>query len=182
MSFGRFAGCLGAVAALIVFSQVADAQARGVSANNGPGAYSAGDQYGADATLRQALDTMQAGNYEMAEAMFLDVLKSKPNEPRANLMLGVTEMTLGKWEEAKKYLEVAVKASPREPDPKSRLGVTLVQLGDIKGAAAQRADLAKMDRSCKGKCRNAKWIADGLAMIDTAIAGAKAPGPLDAPR
>lgn len=176
-----FIECLIIATALIVLSQNASAQAHGSSANSGPGAYSASDLYGSNATLRQAMDTMQAGNYAMAEPMFLEVLQSKPKEPRANLMLGVTEMVLGKWEDAKKYLEVAVAASPREPDPRSRLGVTLVQLGDIEGATAQRAELAKMDAACRGKCRNAKWIADGLAMVDSAIATAKAPGPLDPP-
>ena len=55
---------------------------------------------------------MQAGNYSMAEPMFLEVLQSKPNDPRANLMLGVTEMTLGKWADAKTYLEAAVRIQP----------------------------------------------------------------------
>ncbi len=149
--------------------------------NNGPGSLSASNPYSTNANLSEAIGSMQAKNYELAELKFREVLQEKPNEPRANFMLGVTEMQLGKWEDAKTYLTNAVEISPREPDPKSRLGVTLVQLGDMKGAAAQRAELAKMDRACKGKCRNAKWITDGLAMIDTAVAGTKAPGALDAP-
>jgi hypothetical protein len=85
------------------------------------------------------------------------------------LMMGITKMSLDKWEEAKKFLEIAVRKSPKSPDPKSRLGVTLVKLGDIPGAMEQRAALEKMDKDCKGKCRNAEWIASGLAMINAAL-------------
>jgi predicted Zn-dependent protease len=162
------------IVASLALAGAAAAQARGSSANNGPGSLSASNPYGINATLREAMDTMQAGNYPMAERKFLEVLEEKPNEPRANFMLGVTEMALMKWEEAKKYLTKAVAISPREPDPKSRLGVTLVKLGDLDGAARQRADLARMDKACKGKCLNAKWITDGLAMIDSEMAAAKA--------
>jgi tetratricopeptide (TPR) repeat protein len=150
---------------------------RGSTANTGPGAYSASDLHGASATLREALDTMQAGNYPMAERKFLEFLEAQPKHPRANFMLGVTEMQLGKWPEAKKYLEIAVQAAPREPDPKSRLGVTLAKLGELDGAVRQRDELAKMDRECKGRCLNAKWIAGDLDMLDTAIAEAKASTP-----
>jgi Flp pilus assembly protein TadD len=77
-------------------------------------------------------------------------------------------MSLGKWEDAKKHLEVAVKKTPKEPDPRSRLGVTLVMLGDASGAMDQRAELEKMAKACKNTCRNAQWIANGIAMIDSA--------------
>jgi len=168
------AGCmLVLAAAAIALSGEAMAQ-KGSSANNGPGALSAADPYGANATLREALDTMQAGNYSLAERKFLEFLQAEPKHARANFMLGVTEMQLGKWPEAKKYLEIAVLAAPREPDPKSRLGVTLAKLGDMEGAAKQREELAKMDKACKGSCLNAKWISGDLAMLDAAIAGAKA--------
>jgi hypothetical protein len=34
-----------------------------------------------------------------------------------------------------------------------------------------------MDRECKGRCLNAKWIAGDLNMLDAAIAEAKASTP-----
>jgi hypothetical protein len=33
----------------------------------------------------------------------------------------------------------------------------------------QRADLEKMSKDCKGTCRKADWIANGLAMIDASL-------------
>jgi Flp pilus assembly protein TadD len=176
MSTGKRVGCLAAAILVLALSGAATAQ-RNVGGNgnsNGAGSLSASNPYSTNASIREAMNSKQAKNYEIAEMKFHEVLPAKPNEPRANLMLGVTEMALMKWEEAKKYLTRAVEISPREPDPKSRLGVTLVKLGDLDGAAKQRADLAAMDKACKGKCRNAKWIADGLAMIDGEVAAAKA--------
>jgi len=111
---------------------------------------------------------LQAKNYVVAESIFRDVLRQRPKHAEANLMMGVSKMGQEQWADARPYLEMAVKADPKNPDPKSRLGVTLVKLGDLEGAKEQRAALEKMDAACKGKCRNAEWIAGGLAMIDAA--------------
>ena len=173
MKTGQLGCMIVLAAAAVALSGEALAQ-RGGTANTGPGAYSASDPYGSNATLRQALDTMQSGNYPLAEKKFMEFLIAQPKHPRANFMLGVTEMQLGKWPEAKKYLEMAVEAAPREPDPKSRLGVTLAKLGDLDGAARQRDELVKMDKACKGSCLNAKWIAADITMVEAAIAEAKA--------
>ena len=179
MAFARRAGFSVLIISSLMLAGAGWAQrgGGGGTANTGPGTLSATNPYGTNATLREAMATMQAKNYEMAERKFLEVLQEKPNEPRANLMLGVTEMALSKWAEAKIYLTKAVEVSPREPDPKSRLAVTLIKLGDLNGAAKQRADLAAMDAACKGKCLNANWITDGLNMIDGAMATATATTP-----
>jgi Flp pilus assembly protein TadD len=170
MTFRNISLVLALAAAL---SGAAMAQ-KGSSANNGPGALSAADPYGSNATLREGMDAMQAGNYTLAESRLVEFLKAQPKHPRGNFMLGVAEMQLGKWPEAKTYLEMAVQTSPREPDPKGRLGITLAKLGDAAGAAKQREELGKMDKSCKGACANAKWIASNIAQLDAAIAEAKA--------
>jgi predicted Zn-dependent protease len=119
--------------------------------------------------FQQGVEALNAGNFEVAEGIFEEVLRASPTNPQANLMMGSTKMSINKWEEAKKYLEIAVRKDPKSPDPKSRLGVTLIKLGDIPGAMEQRAALEKMDKACKGKCRNAEWIASGIAMIDGAM-------------
>jgi Flp pilus assembly protein TadD len=175
MVTGKRIGSLAAVILALTFSGAAMAQ-RNVSggSGNGQGSLSASNPYSTNANLREAIGSMQAKNYALAEMKFHEVLQEKPNEPRANFMLGVTEMQLEKWQEAKTYLSNAVRISPREPDPKSRLAVTLLKLGDAEGAAAQRADLVKMSEACKGTCTNAKWIAADIEMIDTAMAAAKA--------
>jgi predicted Zn-dependent protease len=115
------------------------------------------------------VDAIRAKNFNVAEGIFAEVLRQNPTHPEGNLMMGTTKMSLGKWEEAKKYLEIAVRKDPKNPDPKSRLAVTLIKLGDTEGAMKQRADLEKMNQDCKGKCRNAEWIAGGLAMVDGAM-------------
>lgn len=118
---------------------------------------------------QNGVEALQARNFVVAEGIFEDFLLTNPNHADANFMLGVTKMSMEKWEEAKKYLEIAVRKNAKAPDPKSRLGVTLAKLGDVNGAMEQRAALEKMDKDCKGKCRNAQWISNGIAMIDAAL-------------
>jgi TolA-binding protein len=115
------------------------------------------------------VDAVQARNFQVAEGIFQEILDGNANHADANFMMGVTKMSLNKWDEARKFLEIAVKKSPKEPDPKSRLGVTLMKLGDLEGAKAQRDDLVKMQKQCKGSCRHAQWIDGGIAMIDGAM-------------
>jgi tetratricopeptide (TPR) repeat protein len=163
----------GLLAAGIVFAGAANAQVPRGLERSGAGAEASMAQQGLDAVsdkfYRDGVAAMQARNFQVAEGIFDEVLRRNPTHAEGNLMMGTTKMSLGKWEEAKEYLEVAVKKNPKSPDPKSRLGVTLIKLGDIDGAMKQRADIEKMDKDCKGKCRNAEWIAGGLAMIDGAM-------------
>ncbi len=119
---------------------------------------------------QDGVEALQARNFVVAEGIFEDFLLGNPTHPDANFMMGVTKMSMEKWEEAKTYLEVAVKKNSKAPDPKSRLGVTLAKLGDVNGAMEQRAALEKMGKDCKAKCRNAQWIANGITMIDEALA------------
>ncbi len=118
---------------------------------------------------QDGMDAMKAKNFVAAESIFEEVLRENGNHAEANLMMGTVKMSLGKWEEAKKFLEIAAKKSPKAPDPKSRLGVTLIKLGDINGAMAQRAELEKLDKACKGTCKEAQWITGGIAMIDSSL-------------
>lgn len=112
---------------------------------------------------------IKAKNFQVAEGIFDEYLRQNPTHPEANLMMGTTKMSLGKWEDARKHLDIAARKDKKNPDPKSRLAVTLIKLGDMEGAMAQRAELEKMSKDCKGKCRNAEWIAAGLAMVDAAM-------------
>ena len=127
------------------------------------------------------LEALQAGNFAVAEGIFRDILRDQPTHADLNFLLGVTEMALEKWGEAQKYLEIAVRKSPKKPDPKSRLGVTLIKLGDREGAMKQRADLEKMASACKDRCRDAQWIAEGIAMIDGAARQPVTPAVTSAP-
>jgi hypothetical protein len=44
-------------------------------------------------------------------------------------------------------------------------------LNDRDGVSRQRAELVKLDEACKGACGDARWIADGIALVDQALAG-----------
>ena len=115
---------------------------------------------------QSGLNAIMAKDFESAENIFEEILRQKIGDADASFYAGVAEMSLSKWEEAKAHLEVAAKKKPKEPDPKSRLGVTLAKLGDTAGAMEQRNALEKMNKDCKGTCKNAQFIASGIAMID----------------
>jgi Tfp pilus assembly protein PilF len=175
----RISGLIAAGAAALVLAGAASAQVPRGLERSGPGAEASSSAQGMSAMsarrFQTGVEAMQAKNFAIAEGIFDEFLRTNPTHAEANLLMGTTKMSLGKWDDAKKYLEIAVRKAPKNPDPKSRLGVTLIKLGDVDGAMQQRAELEKMNADCKGKCRNADWITQGLAMIDAALPAK--PGP-----
>ena len=122
------------------------------------------------------IEALQNQNYPAAEKAFSDLLARVPTNSDANYLMGLAKLGRQNWGEHKPFLEIAVKEEPKRPEPKVRLGVTYVRLNDIDAAKRQRAELVKIDRKCKGACGDAAAIADGLALLDKALAsqGSKA--------
>ena len=81
-------------------------------------------------------------------------------------------MELGKWDEARHYLRTPARELRKDPKPKSLLGVTYARLGDVASANAQRDALLKMAAACNGTCETSAEIANGIQMIDSALAEA----------
>jgi Flp pilus assembly protein TadD len=158
------------VFAAVLASGAAHAQRYGApAAGLNPTALSRDTQRINTGQYQSGLTALANKNFENAESIFEEILRQKIGDADASFYAGVAEMSLGKWEEARDHLEVAAKKKPKEPDPKSRLGITLAKLGDTAGALEQRAALEKMNKDCKGSCKNAQFIASGIAMIDSAI-------------
>jgi uncharacterized protein HemY len=135
-----------------------------------------------NAGLQQAAqEALQAGNFGVAEAALRDLVRADRFNPTLNLMLGVALMGQERWSDARGPLEVAVKKAPKSPDAKSRLAVTYLKLGETVLAEQQRADLVKLSDKCKGSCRDAPWIASGLALIDKTTGPAAPFAPAAAP-
>jgi Flp pilus assembly protein TadD len=154
----------------LVVTGLAEAQRYGApAAGLDPTALSRDTQRINTGQYQSGMTALANKNFENAENIFEEILRQKIGDADASFFAGVAEMSLGKWEEAKEHLEVAARKKPKEPDPKSRLGITLAKLGDTAGALEQRAALQKMDKECKGSCKNAQFIASGIAMIDSAI-------------
>jgi hypothetical protein len=118
-----------------------------------------------------ATEALAAQDYAGAEATLAVLVKRDPTTLDARFLMGLAKGGLGKWEEARSHLEAAVKSEPTRPEPKARLGLAYAMLNDTAGVARQRAELAKLDAACKGTCNDAKWIAEGIAMVDQAAAG-----------
>lgn len=119
---------------------------------------------------QNGVEALESKNYLLAEKTLNDLLRRYPTTTDANFLMGLAEVGLEKWTEAKGFLETAVKMEPTRPEPKTRLGLTYVRLGDIDSAMKQRAELASLDRDCKKVCGDAEWIADGLMLLDKALA------------
>jgi hypothetical protein len=118
-----------------------------------------------------ATEALAAQDYAGAEATLAVLVKRDPTTLDARFLMGLAKGGLGKWEEARSHLEAAVKSEPTRPEPKARLGLAYAMLNNSEGVSRQRAELAKLDAACKGTCSDAKWIADGIAMVDQAAAG-----------
>jgi hypothetical protein len=101
------------------------------------------------------------------------LLKDDPQNPDLNFLMGLAEIGLSRWEAAKGHLQTSVALKPTRPEPKTRLGLTYIDLGDIPSAQKMRAELADLDAACKGSCADAVWIADGLFLLDRALAAKK---------
>ncbi|MFT3725085.1 MAG: hypothetical protein QM773_16055 [Hyphomonadaceae bacterium] len=113
---------------------------------------------------------LQANDFTKAEEIFTKSLLYNKNDVTARFYMGVTKVKLEKWEEAKRYLRTPARELRKVPDPKGYLGVTYAKLGDTEAALAQRASLLKMAEACQGTCEHSSYIANGIQMIDEALA------------
>lgn len=118
-----------------------------------------------------ATSALSAQDYAGAEAVLAQLVRRNPTTLDADFLMGLAKSGLGKWEEARTHFEAAVKSEPKRPEPKARLGLAYAMLNNTDGVNRQRAELVKLDEACKGACSDAKWIADGIALVDQALAG-----------
>ena len=118
----------------------------------------------------RALASLQAKNFATAETEFAELMQRGRREPGANFLMGLTKIGLGKWEEAQVFLEAAIVDQPKRPEPRTRLGITYIKLNKTDAARQQRAALASLDAECKRTCKDATWIAEGLSLLDQALA------------
>jgi hypothetical protein len=119
---------------------------------------------------QQGLAALQAKDFAAAEAAFTDLLRRNPSAVGASFMLGLSKIGLEKWEEARVALERAVVDEPERPEPKTRLGLTHVMLQNADSARQQRDALIRLDIDCKGSCKDAAWIKDGITALNQALA------------
>lgn len=119
---------------------------------------------------QQGLTALQGKDFATAETAFTELLRRKPSAVGASFMLGLSKIGLEKWDEAKVALERAVVDEPDRPEPKTRLGLTHIMLQNADGARQQRDALVMLDVDCRGTCKDAVWIKDGIVALDQALA------------
>lgn len=82
------------------------------------------------ATLAQAKQLKESGQFEAAARQFSAVLAAEPNQPEANFHLASILAHVGRVPEATPYMERAAAAAPQEPE-------VLAGLAQLYGAAGQ---------------------------------------------
>ncbi|GGA38524.1 tetratricopeptide repeat protein [Dyella nitratireducens] len=74
------------------------------------------------AVLKQALQSHQAGDLDIAERLYNDVLELRAGQPDAMHYLGVLCHQRGRSDEGMRLIEAALKITPRHPDAHNNLG------------------------------------------------------------
>ena len=118
------------------------------------------------ALYKQAVEYIQAKDYQRAISALRTVLAKRESDPAANLMMGVAQIGMNNLPEAKRYLSRAVSEKPDLADAIGRLGWVEAKLGDAAGAQAQRAALTKLKDKCAGTCPEAAAINAAFATLD----------------
>lgn len=98
-------------------------------------------------TLRYALGALfwKAIRYTEAEAVFLEILKREPEEPRASFNLGDIYLTRNEAEKAVPFLETAARAFPDEFDTRFALGRAYLAVGDTEKAVEELQAAVKLN-------------------------------------
>ncbi|WP_442678186.1 sulfotransferase [Sphingomonas sp. ASY06-1R] len=91
------------------------------------------------ATLDQALERYQAGDYPAAETLGRQLLRSIPRDPTLNAILGMVATQTGRHGEAIPFLKVAVAAAPDNIPLRIGLGFALANSGKLDEARAVAA-------------------------------------------
>ena len=88
-----------------------------------------------DQAMRNGAEAMRGGNLAAAEKWFQAAVNSSPDDPMANMQLGVAELRLGKPNEAVKSLKSAIARQPVMVGANLFLGIAFTQMHQLDEAA-----------------------------------------------
>jgi tetratricopeptide (TPR) repeat protein len=120
------------------------------------------------ALYRQAVDYIQAKDFNRAIFLLRQVLERREGDPASNFMMGVAQLGLNDLAEARRFLVRAVSEKPDFADALGRLGWVEARLGNGAEAQKRRAVLAGLKTSCAAACPEAAAIDAAIATIDSA--------------
>lgn len=89
---------------------------------------------GYDEEINRAEKRIEAGDYNAAVAILLEVVHQEPSEPRAHYYLGLAYNKLERYEEAARELEIALSLNPQNTKAEYELGKALCYLDRKLGA------------------------------------------------
>ena len=133
------------------------------------------DQSKMDESIRSYQDAVkyyQAGQLGQAEQELEKFLAKVGEHAGGNFLMGLVQAQQGNLEKARTSFRTTVRLDPAMVAPKGWLGAVEAALGNLPGAAAQKAELEKLQVACAGNCPKAAEIAQGIQRIDENVAAA----------
>jgi tetratricopeptide (TPR) repeat protein len=131
------------------------------------------DQSKMDDSIRSYQDAVkyyQNGQLGLAEQELQKFLSKVGEHAGGNFLMGLVQAQQGNLEKARTSFRTTVKLDPSMVAPKGWLGAVEAALGNLPGAAAQKAELDKLNAACAGSCPKAAEIAQAIQRIDENVA------------
>ena len=86
------------------------------------------------ASIQQAVDLLQRGLWQQAEALLMPVLAAHANQPDGLQLLGLVRENQGKLAEAEQLLRQSLISRPNQPHVQVHLGRVLAQMSKYQDA------------------------------------------------
>ncbi|MCO6459144.1 MAG: hypothetical protein J5I93_27865, partial [Pirellulaceae bacterium] len=107
----------------------------------------AGSGASTDAELAAARQAADAGQVELAQAICLRILSSRPGQAEAIYLLGLTSLASGQADAAEARFRQVLYLDPRHEDALVHMMLLAEQRGDSRSAANYRRRVQRLSRS-----------------------------------
>jgi len=125
-------------------------------------------KFDTSADYRKAVDAVEAGKFDEAEALLLKVIEQTP-ETNALYFLGIAREGKKDLDGAQAAFVAATQVDSDNVRAWQELGVVQAKMGLKEKAAATLAELKKRDAACAGSCAKASDLKAGVAKVEAAI-------------
>ena len=116
---------------------------------------------GNTATLSDAIDLVESGDYEEALDLLEDLNRRESGNPDTLNMLGYASRQIGRFDDAFTWYGMALDIDPLHRGANEYLGELLLEVGDV---AKARERLAALDIACPDGCEERDELAEAIAL------------------
>lgn len=118
------------------------------------------DTTGNTATLSDAIDLVESGDYAEALVLLEDLNRRESGNPDTLNMLGYASRQIGRFDDAFTWYEMALAIDPLHRGANEYLGELLLETGDVANA---RERLAVLEVACPDGCEELDELAEAVA-------------------